>query len=138
MGITEITIPNIHTPVQVNTADLMVRRLNLNGKTIAINLSMVMIVRISTDTSLESIDKIPIVRQPQPDLHSWSCLKYSPCHLASIMAIANRYTPMNMSANARFVSRNDWTLFSSLSIIRHIMTARLPKKARIPSIQIQI
>ena len=114
------------------------RRLNLKGKTMQTSLSRVMMVRIRTDTSLESMERAPVIWQPNPDLHLTSCLKYSPRHLKSITAIVNRYTPIKRSANARFVNKKECVLFSSLSIARHMITRRLPTKARIPRIQMQI
>ena len=133
-----MTTPNIHTTMHANEAVLKVRRLNLKGKTIQRNLSSVIMVRIRTDTSLESIERTPTIWQPNPDLQSMSCLKYSPRHLTSITAIVNKYTPINISAAARFVSKKEWTLLSSLSMIRHIITRRLPREAIIPRIQMQI
>ena len=138
MGITDMTTPNIHTSKHTKEAVLKVRRLNLKGKTIRRSLSIVIMVSISTDTSLDSMERTPTIWQPIPDLQLMSCLKYTPRHLTSIIAIVKRYTPINRSATAKFVSKKDWTLFSSLSMIRHIMTRRLPRKARIPRIQMQI
>lgn len=131
-------IPKSHTTVHKKHARLKESLLNLNENTMHMSRSAVIIVNIATDTSHETMDNTPANWHSLPVLQDKSCLKYTPCHWVSLMAIINKYIPIRKSDIAKFVSRNEWTRLSSFKKHLQRTTIKFPANAKIPRIHMNI